>query len=109
MLYRSPLLKQTANLVATSAAPLFRLFGWEYSTNANPTMHVPAQSELHDAVLSLIETAVKEAQQPCGYDGACGRFWVRAIELEEGMVQVRVGLDLGHFILHPLLENPAAT
>ena len=78
---------------ATTAAPLFNLYGWTYGEN-----HVPTLQELRDCITRLAEHALKafyeSDEEYRSAEVGSGRFAVNVKEFEEE-VQVRIVLELG--------------
>ena len=71
-----------AELAATKAAPLFRLFGWTYGEKK------PTHNELVETIEDLIERCPAE-----GF-ASTGRFTVRRTTYDDGDPEISVSLDL---------------
>ena len=82
---------------ATTAAPLFNLYGWTYGLD-DGTEGVPTLKELITCITRLTETALKafyeSDEEYRSAEVGSGRFSVKVKEFEEE-VQVRIVLELG--------------
>ena len=78
---------------ATTAAPLFNLYGWTYDNNKVPTLQ-----ELRNCITDLAEHALdyfyKSEEEYRSAEVGSGRFAVKVREFDEE-VQVKIVLELG--------------
>lgn len=82
---------------ATTAAPLFRLYGWTYGLNSSGES-IPTHNDLVETITELAQHALdhfyRSEEEFRDAEVGAGRFSVRVKEFEDE-IDVRIVLDVG--------------